>query len=261
MTTLIIENLAIKSSTKKQAPILISINTAQLQPGLCVVVGPNGAGKTSLLRGLAELLPSSGNIQLNNHVINKQSRLWRAQNIAYLAQHNTLAWPITSQQAIDLGNLPHTSLFTVSPVTWAELLDLVHLLPKSMDYLSGGELARVHLARAMTTNAKLTLLDEPLAHLDIRHQHLALQALKSWCHQQRKIVILTLHQLDLAYQYADVLWLLDQRHLVWQGNPMPSKNDEIEVMRGHLNTAFSIEWSWILSKNRFIPLAYAQCTT
>jgi iron complex transport system ATP-binding protein len=197
--------------------------SATLEPGtVCGLVGPNGAGKSTLLKALAGLLPFSGHIRLGGRSLDAMTSAARARTLAYLAQSTEAAWPISVSELVALGRLPHGS---VEPVDGADhvataLLKTVtaELAQRRTDELSGGELARVQLARALCVGAPILLADEPTAQLDPYHQLHIMDLLRREAHDE-KLVVTVLHDLTLAARYCDRLLLLDRGRLVADGAP------------------------------------------
>ena len=161
-----------------------------LEPGrFTVVVGPNGAGKTTLLRCLAGLIqPDRGTVTLNGDNLRQMTGSSRAKAIAYLAQNGTVAWPIPVASVVALGRLPHgekpDALTPAGREAVAAAIASVGLRgfeSRAATELSGGERARVLLARALATRAPVLLVDEPVAALDPRHELVVLERAEGPC--------------------------------------------------------------------------------
>ena len=139
---------------------------------LVALVGPNGAGKSTLLQALVGLLmPSNGACLIDGRDI----RAWRAMELArarsYLAQEMVIHWPIEVAKLVALGRMPHGGGVGDPEVQRAiEKTNVSDLLGRPVQSLSGGEIARVLLARMLAVEAKIQLLDEPIAGLDPRYQ-------------------------------------------------------------------------------------------
>jgi iron complex transport system ATP-binding protein len=198
-----------------------------IRPGvLTVVIGPNGAGKTTLLRALAGLLePAQGEIRLGATPLNALPARERARMIAYLPQHGGVAWPIPVQAIVALGRIPHGEQGSTLPDTGrravAAAIGAVGLKgfeARPATELSGGERARVLVARALATEAPILLADEPIAALDPRHQLLVLDVLKARARGGAAVVV-AMHDLALAARFADRIVLIDGGRLVAEGAP------------------------------------------
>jgi iron complex transport system ATP-binding protein len=198
-----------------------------LEPGcLTVLIGPNGAGKTTLMRAMAGLVqPSAGEVALNGAPIARMRASARARAIAYLPQGGTVAWPLPVERVVALGRLPHGEEPDRLPASGREAVaaallsvGLVGFGTRPATSLSGGERARMLLARALATQAPVLLADEPVAALDPRHQLMVLDGLKACAHAGATVVAI-LHDLNLAARFADRIVLLDQGKLEASGAP------------------------------------------
>jgi len=183
----------------------------QLRAGEVVaLLGPNGAGKTSLLRALAGLDGQGRDrITLDGRPIAAIPAPERARRLAYLAQRGDAAWPLTADRVVMLGRLPHrgarqaTSAADHAAVATALAeCGVAHLAARRIDELSGGEQARVLLARALAGAPDVLLADEPLSGLDPRQQWQVLEVLRARA-RAGMAVLLSLHDLDLAMRHAD----------------------------------------------------------
>lgn len=198
--------------------------TATLQPGrFTAILGPNGAGKSTLLSLLsAQRRPDAGQVLLDGQPLHALSAHQLALRRAVMPQESAVAFDFTAREVAELGRYPHRKQPTADEpgiVTQAlEATDVVALAPRIFNTMSGGEKARVHLARALAQvwaplpcgAARWLLLDEPTAALDLAHQHQALRLLRSWAHDQGVGVVAVLHDLNLALRYADDALLLTQ---------------------------------------------------
>ena len=196
-------------------------------------VGPNGAGKTSLLRAMLRLVPiSAGRVVLNGEDITRSKPHTHAKTIAYLPQGQNVAWPLTARHLVALGRMPHLNTWTrLSAVDEAAIddalaqADAMELQTRPVTELSGGERARVLLARALAVQAPFLLVDEPTASLDPYHQLTTMEALQKAC-EQGTGVGLVLHDLSLAGRFCDRLYLLNKGHVVAEGVPGDVLSDE-----------------------------------
>ena len=196
-------------------------------PGvLTIVVGPNGASKTTLLRALAGLVPlARGTIMVGPTPLKALPATERARTIAYLPQGGSIAWPIPVASVVALGRMPYgergASLPEAGRSAVMEAMRSVGLeafATRPASELSGGERARVLLARALATEAPILLADEPVAALDPRHQLLALEVLRGRAHAGAT-VLAVMHDLGLAARFADRILVMREGKLAAEGPP------------------------------------------
>lgn len=188
------------------------------QGKLVGIMGANGAGKSSLLKVIAGILkPTSGEIWLENRKIDELSPTERSQKIAYLAQNISVAWQLSVYDLIALGlSSPlHTEQEVAEVERVAKQFSVSHLLDKDYQTLSGGEQARVQLARSAIKNAPFFLADEPIAALDPYYQIEIIECLKNLTPQ--KTCVMAIHHLSLAYRFCDEIILLKSGKLLDHG--------------------------------------------
>ena len=202
--------------------------SAALEPGQLVgIIGPNGAGKSTLIRALLGLVrAASGAVSIDDTPITSLSRKDVARRVAYLPQGQTLHWPLLVERLVALGRMPHLGpLSRLSPEDEAMIdaalarADVLHLKGRIATELSGGERARVLLARALAVGAPALIADEPLAALDPGHQLDVMDLLKGEA-RAGSLVVTVLHDLGMAARYCDRLLLMDKGRLVADGRPM-----------------------------------------
>jgi iron complex transport system ATP-binding protein len=202
--------------------------TVALEPGTLVgVIGPNGAGKSSLIRALLGLVPpSAGRVTIDGQDAASLDRRGIARAIAYLPQGQTLHWPLSVERLVALGRLPHLGPFSrLTPVDESAVeramarADVLHLRDRVATELSGGERARVLLARALAVEARALIADEPLAALDPGHQIDVMTLLQAQA-RGGALVVTVLHDLSMAARWCDRLLLMDGGALVADGAPM-----------------------------------------
>jgi len=199
-----------------------------LEPGALIgVIGPNGAGKSTLIRALLGLVkPMAGQVTIDGRDVAGMARPAIARAVAYLPQGQTLHWPLSVERLVALGRLPH--LGPLSRLTAADdaaveaamaRADVLHLKGRVATELSGGERARVLLARALAVGAPGLVADEPLAALDPGHQIDVMELLRGEA-RGGALVVTVLHDLSMAARYCDRLLLMDGGALVADGAPM-----------------------------------------
>jgi len=200
--------------------------TLELRAGeLTVLVGPNGAGKTTLMRALAGLIPAEGRIAIEGRALGSFSPRERAQRVAYLPQGHVFHWPMAAAAVVALGRHPHADVF--SSLTDADRAAVERALiatgtvpfaARAVTTLSGGERARVALARALASEAPILVADEPTVSLDPRHQLVVMELLRHVA-QGGAAVLAIVHDLALAARFGDRVVVMDRGRLVAQGPP------------------------------------------
>lgn len=221
--------LEVRSITVKYGPaeILRDISFELKSGEIIAVLGPNGAGKTTLIRALNGTLPvSAGGISLDGKPLAGFSRREIAQAIAVVAQENETKFPVSVLQFVLSGRFARGSAFgweTKNDLEIAEdalrECDLADHEDRLMNELSGGERQRVVLARALATEAKILLLDEPTANLDLAHQALMFRLVRErWRHDANSAIVIT-HDLNLASEFADRIMLLKGGRIFAVGAP------------------------------------------
>ncbi|HEY5099486.1 MAG TPA: ABC transporter ATP-binding protein [Gaiellaceae bacterium] len=190
-----------------------------------MLIGPNGAGKTSVLRALCGLLPFDGDARVDGRDVRTFGRRELARLIAFVPQNPTTPSELTVAEYVLLGRTPHLGYLGVDgrrdrkAVAHAlERLDLLPFAERGLGSLSGGELQRAVLARALAQEAPILLLDEPTTSLDLGRQQQALELIDS-LRRDGLTVLSTMHDLTLAGQYADRLVLLDRGTVAVEGTP------------------------------------------
>ncbi len=231
--------------------------SARFVPGrVTAVLGPNGSGKTTLLRALAGLLaPESGEASLDAQPVQAFDARERARLIGYLPQGGAVHWRITAAELVALGRLPHRAPFAGASVHDLEAVmaalaaaDTVSFADRPVDTLSGGERARVLLARVLAGEPRWLLADEPLASLDPAHQLDLLDRLREAAGQGMGVVIV-LHDLAHAARVADDVLLLREGGLVASG-----PTDAV-LVPDRLREAFGVEVELVdLPGGRRVPM-------
>jgi iron complex transport system ATP-binding protein len=198
-----------------------------LRPGELVgLLGPNASGKTTLLRSLANLIePVRGEVLLDDEPIAGLTPRKRARRLAYLEQGASSEWPLPVARLVALGRAPHLGAWG-RPTTEDEAVvtnvmercDVVHLAERSSTALSGGERARVMLARALATSAPVLLADEPVSHLDPYHQLRIMAVIRNHADEGGS-AIAALHDLTLATRFCDRIILLLDGKIAAEGPP------------------------------------------
>ncbi|GAA4040545.1 ABC transporter ATP-binding protein [Parerythrobacter jejuensis] len=194
--------------------------TMALEPGtVTAICGPNGAGKSTLLTALAGLQDGAhGDVVLDGVDIAQLEPRERARRIGYLPQDGEVAWDMSVRNLIALGRLPHGDQGDSAIDCAISALDLGSFTGRPVSTLSGGERARVLLARVLAGEPDWILADEPLASLDLAHQFTLIDHLRAQADAGAGVV-LVLHDLAMARNHADRVVLLDQGRIVADAKP------------------------------------------
>lgn len=220
MNTLCLEGLSVRYAERTA----VAATSAEFTPGTLVgLVGPNGAGKSSLLKAIAGLIPHGGRVSWQSNALDTLPPRVRARLIAYLAQSARADWPMSVRELVALGRLPYRSfgapLATEDEQAISSAMaaaEVTSLAGRSVLALSGGETARVMLARALAVAAPILLADEPISALDPYHQLQIIGALRD-CARRGQLVIAVLHDLGLAARFCERVLLMHDGRLVADG--------------------------------------------
>jgi iron complex transport system ATP-binding protein len=188
------------------------------------VLGPNGAGKSTMLRAAGGLVPAAGSVRICGRDLRDMRVGERARAIAYLPQGQVAHWPINVRETVRIGRLPHGGGSSprrsdeTAVDAALEAVDAMHLAERAITEISGGERARVLLARALAVEAPVLLADEPTAALDPAHQ-LTVMALLRRLAEHGRCVVAALHDLTLATRFATRVIVLAGGEPVADGAP------------------------------------------
>jgi len=207
--------------------VIQSVSFALRDGQIVVLLGPNGAGKTTLIRALNSSVPlASGEVTLEDNRLQELSRREIARSIAVVAQENETKFPVTVLEFVLAGRFVHGRAFgweTDSDVEAARRAlsqcDLAEFSERLMNELSGGERQRVVLARAIATDARVLLLDEPTANLDLAHQALMFRLIRERCVGHGCSAVVITHDLNLAAEFADEILMLKDGKVFASGPP------------------------------------------
>jgi iron complex transport system ATP-binding protein len=180
------------------------------------LIGPNGAGKSTLLSALAGLLDYSGQINLETQDLASFPATQKARRIALQPQFVESAWSLSVHDVVSLGRLPWGDADQKIIHAAMHRANVSALARRRVDELSGGEKARVWLARVLANQASILLVDEPVASLDIRYQRDVMELLREYALSGHAVII-AIHDLSLAARYCDRFCLLDKGRQVKTG--------------------------------------------
>jgi iron complex transport system ATP-binding protein len=212
-------------------------------PGELVgIMGPNGAGKSTMLRAAAALVPlGSGEIAIRDRNLSEWRRADLARVVSFLPQGGVVHWPLSVRALVALGRLPHREPFGRAAVSDETAIDaamraceIEAFADKPITQLSGGERARVLLARSLAAEAPILLADEPFAQLDPAHQLHAMEVLKTTS-RKNTLCLVVLHDLSVAARFCDRIVLLNAGQVVADGAP------DVVLSREILNQTFGVD--------------------
>jgi len=220
--------------------ILHGVNLT-LQPGeLLALIGPNGSGKSTLLRAVSGVLPiESGSLTINNKEVSHMTDQERARLVAVVPQARNLPSAFTGKEVVSLGRTPYLNwLGQFSDKDEALIMeamrqtDTLEFAERRINELSGGEQQRLLLARALVQQTPILLLDEPTTYLDLQFQYGLMKRIHTLAHPPKengpaRAVLVALHDLNLAFEYADQVALLVKGQIIKTGAPLDVLTPEI----------------------------------
>jgi iron complex transport system ATP-binding protein len=211
----------------RSRPAIRGVSVA-LRPGtLTALLGPNGSGKSTLVRLLSgALAPWSGEVRLGARPLATWPRRELAQQLGVVPQGTHLAFPFTVSEVVLMGRAPHLGRFAFEreadrAIAWRALqdTDTTELRDRLYAECSGGEQQRVLLARALAQEPRVLLLDEPTAHLDLRHQVEVYELLTRLVRDRALAVAIVSHDLNLPARFATSMVLLAEGQVAAEGAP------------------------------------------
>jgi len=241
MSILTTQQLSIGYSKKGKTDIIQSGLDLQLRAGeLVCLIGPNGSGKSTLLRTLTGLQKSlSGKTLIDGQDISRIKQHEKAMMLALVLTERVDIENTTVYNLVSLGRHPHSNWWgnvtDHEDVIIREAIEMVHMdhkMHKNINELSDGERQRAMIAKALAQDTPIIMLDEPTAHLDLPNRVEIMLLLHKLAHKTQKAILLSTHELDLALQAADRIWLISTDHGIESGVP------EDLVFNGSFNRTF-----------------------
>jgi iron complex transport system ATP-binding protein len=239
-----------------EAEILHDV-TLEIPAGEVVsLIGPNGAGKTTMMRAISGVIPlQSGSVFVDGKDLSSTPVAKRARLLAVVPQARKLTPEYTAKQAIMMGRTPYLGWLgnpgqvDFDKVDWAiERTGISGLVERRVDELSGGEQQLVLIARALAQDAPVILLDEPTAHLDLRHQATILDLVHQLARERNLAVLMSLHDLNLVSIFSDRIALLHQGMIIADGSPKQV------LVQEQLSSVYGVQLDIIQHPHRDIPL-------
>jgi iron complex transport system ATP-binding protein len=217
------------------APVVSGLTLEVPAGRLTAVVGPNGSGKSTLLRGMSRLLtPQSGQVLLDGKDIHKLPARELARKLGVLPQGPVTPEGITAAELVSRGRHPHRGLFgrlTAEDDAAIEealaAVELTDLRERPVDQLSGGQRQRVWMAMVLAQGTPHLLLDEPTTYLDLAHAVDVMNVVHAAAHASGRTVVVVLHDLTLAAQYADHLVVMGEGRIAAEGRPVDVLTEEL----------------------------------
>ena len=221
--------------------LLSDINITTKPNHLIAIIGRNGTGKSTLLKTLAAILPPiSGNFKLAENDVLSLSEINRAKLLSLVTTNPKSVNNITVKDFVSFGRYPYTNWLGISKNDDDTIINEAIALCKiaelsNRDYqtLSDGEKQRVNIARAITQNTHLIILDEPTAHLDLVNKIEVFKLLKTLTEKHNKTIIFSSHQIEYALQVCDEIWLIDKQKV---NNYTPTQLIETNLLNEIINS-------------------------
>lgn len=209
-----------------QSPALDDVSLDVAAGSFYAVLGPNGSGKSTLMRALLGVAPlSGGHVTLGERAATSWSRRELARSIGAVPQAESIAFPLSAREMVSMGRYPHLGplaaegqLDRAAVRRALEACEVLDLADRDVTTLSGGELQRVRIARALAQEPLALVLDEPTASLDIRHEMGILELLRASADGGMTVLLIT-HGLDVVAQFADRMLLLSHGTVAAEGSP------------------------------------------
>lgn len=238
------QNLNIGYKQAKQQTIIAqNLNCEIFEGEMLCLLGPNGSGKSTFIRTIAGLQPAlGGSISIHNKQIDGKNAAQLAKNMSVvltdsISMPNTSVWGIVSY-----GRHPHTNWLGILSESDSKIISnaiekvgLSELKNRNLNTLSDGEKQRAMIAKALAQDTDFIMLDEPTAHLDLPNRIAIMKLLRDLAHSTRKSILLSTHELDLALQVADRIWLMQKNAPMLCGTP------EDLVLQGSFQKVFSTQ--------------------
>ncbi|HKK83521.1 MAG TPA: ABC transporter ATP-binding protein [Atribacterota bacterium] len=217
-----------------QQSVLQDIDLSVFPGDFIGIIGPNGSGKTTLLKLISGILrPQSGNIQLFNQDISMISRKKLAKIISVVPQDSFVTYNYKVKEIVFMGRIPYInqwqgetiSDYRISRNAMKKTDSFCHA-EKGIHQISGGEMQRVYIARALAQSPKILMLDEFASHLDLNYKYEMIRILKDTLREEVNCIISVFHDLNLASFCANRLILLDKGKIEISGTPQQVINNE-----------------------------------
>jgi iron complex transport system ATP-binding protein len=240
-----IQSKSLSIGYQKDTPVLSGINLTAASGDLTGLVGRNGIGKTTLLRTLSGLLkPLDGQIFISGIPLPGLSALERAKRLSFLSFFRQNIPNLRVFDLVAMGRAPHTNWYgrlskkdEAAVFDAIEKVELQRLKHRSIAELSDGEFQRTLIARSLSQDTPVIILDEPVAFLDLPHKISVLRLLRQIAATENKSILISIHDVELAFQECDRIWLLSPEQCM-NGAP-----EDICRLKG-FGSLFEADWLW-----------------
>lgn len=218
MQPIFLKNLSIGYTHNKHLKLVMGKINASLHRGeLVALIGTNGAGKSTLLRTIsAYQKPLEGTITYPDGTDSPRTPAELSTQLAVVLTENNKTLNIKVREIVSLGRMPYTNIFgqlrrndNMAIEQAMKMVGIEHLSERLMETLSDGERQKTMIAKALAQETPAIILDEPTAFLDFQSRVQLMRMLKSLAHEQEKAILVSTHDLELALQIADKIWLID----------------------------------------------------
>lgn len=212
----------------EQKYIIKNMNLEIPMGKITMIIGSNGCGKSTLLKTIARILtPKKGEIKLNGVSIKEQAPKEIAKKMAVLPQSPIVPSGLLVKELVAYGRFPYQSAMgglkqeDIDKVNWAmEVTGVAAFADRSVDSLSGGQRQRAWIAMALAQETEILVLDEPTTYLDMAHQLEILLLLQKLNKEEKRTIVMVLHELNNATKFADYLVGVKEGQVVFQGKPL-----------------------------------------
>lgn len=250
--------LGYRSGTETQR-VASGVSFSLFRKELTCLMGPNGVGKSTLLKAIMHQHPPlKGEVWLGDSPASHLSEKERAKKVAIVLTEKIPTGLLTVRDLVALGRIPHTGWWgQLSPVDQGKINEVMaltsirHLAHKTVSALSDGQRQTALIARALAQDSPIMVLDEPTAHLDLSNRFEIMYLLRDLARKASKAILVVTHDLEVALETADKLWLMDGREPLLTGSPedlminggiqrlLPGKKWQVDVSSGKIirNTA------------------------
>lgn len=224
------------------------------------ILGPNGCGKTTLLKNMSGYLkPQRGEVIIQGKQVNKLSIRDRAKLVGFIPQETIPPFNFTSFDVVMMGRMPYLRRFEREGFKDRELVrkamqitETWHLKDRFVNHLSGGERQRILIARALAQSPSILLMDEPVSHLDIKHQIGIINLINNLCSTLGITVLAVLHDINLAARHCHRVVLIKEGSIVGTGAPANVLTEE------NIKRVFDVEVDIVQPYNLILPRTTAK---